>query len=105
MKSTIITALLALVALTASADIVKGRVVDAETKEPLPEAQVKFEQRHGDYGWSIMTTKADSVGCFSLHASGRGTIEASMLGYYAKTKPCWPSATVPRTRSTLAILN
>ena len=34
-----------------------------------------------------MTTKADSVGCFSLHASGRGTIEASMLGYYAKTKP------------------
>ena len=40
-----------------------------------------------DYGWSIMTTKADSVGCFSLHASGRGTIEASMLGYYAKTKP------------------
>ena len=87
MKSTIITALLALVALTASADIVKGRVVDAETKEPLPEAQVKFEQRHGDYGWSIMTTKADSVGCFSLHASGRGTIEASMLGYYAKTKP------------------
>jgi len=86
MKSTIITALLALVALTASADIVKGRVVDAETKEPLPEAQVKFEQRHGDYGWSIMTTKADSVGCFSLHASGRGTIEASMLGYYAKTK-------------------
>jgi len=87
MKSTIITALLALVALTASADIVKGRVVDAETKEPLPEAQVKFEQRHGDYGWSIMTTKADSVGCFSLHVSGRGTIEASMLGYYAKTKP------------------
>ena len=87
MKSTIITALLALVALTASADIVKGRVVDSETKEPLPEAQVRFEERHGDYGWSIMTTKTDSVGCFSLHASGRGTIEASMLGYYAKTKP------------------
>ena len=86
-KKTIVTVLLALVALTATADIVRGRVVDAETKEPLPEAQVKFEQRHGDYGWSIMTTKADSVGCFSLHASGRGTIEASMLGYYAKTKP------------------
>ena len=86
-KKTIVTVLLALVALPATADIVRGRVVDAETKEPLPEAQVKFEQRHGDYGWSIMTTKADSVGCFSLHASGRGTIEASMLGYYAKTKP------------------
>ena len=86
-KKTIVTVLSPLVALTATADIVRGRVVDAETKEPLPEAQVKFEQRHGDYGWSIMTTKADSVGCFSLHASGRGTIEASMLGYYAKTKP------------------
>ena len=42
---TIITILLAIIALCMSstnlyADIVKGRVVDAETKEPLPEAQL-----------------------------------------------------------------
>ena len=87
MKKILSAIIIAFFALTATADIVKGRVVDAETKEPLPEAQVKFAQQHGDYGWSVMTTKADSVGCFSLHASGRGTIEASMLGYYSKTKP------------------
>ena len=69
------------------ADIVKGRVVDSETKEPLPEAQVKYEQRHGDYGWSIMSAKTDSLGMFTFFASGRGSIEVSMLGYYNKTKP------------------
>ena len=86
---TIITALLALVlgTITTNADIVKGRVVDSETKEPLPEAQVKYGQRHGDNGWSIMTTKTDSLGVFTFLASGRGNIEISMLGYYSKTKP------------------
>jgi len=69
------------------ADIVKGRVVDAETKEPLPEAQVKLIQRYGDYGTFIDSQKADSLGCFSIFASGRGTIEVSMLGYYSKSKP------------------
>ena len=56
-KQTIIIALLAIIlgTITASADIVKGRVVDSETKEPLPEAQVKYAQQHGDHGWSIMS--------------------------------------------------
>ncbi len=88
-KQTIITALLAIIlrGITASADIVKGRVVDSETKEPLPEVQVRYAQQHGDYGWSIMTTKTDSLGMFTFIASGRGSIEVSMLGYYNKTKP------------------
>ena len=72
---------------TVQADIVKGRVVDAETKEPLPEASVKLTQRYGDYGTSIESLKADSLGCFSIFASGRGSIEVSMLGYYSKSKP------------------
>ena len=38
---------------TIQADIVKGRVVDAETKEPLPEATVKLTQRYGDYNIKI----------------------------------------------------
>ena len=72
---------------TTRADIVKGRVVDAETKQPLPEAVVKFRQQYGEYGTMISNTKADSLGCFTFFADGRGTIEATMLGYYAKTKP------------------
>ena len=72
---------------TVQADIVKGRVVDAETKEPLPEASVKLTQRYGDYGTMINSLKADSLGCFSVFASGRGSIEVSMLGYYSKSKP------------------
>ncbi len=72
--------------ITVSADIVKGRVVDSETKEPLPEAQISFVQNN-DYGWSIMSTTADSVGCFSFLTSGRGSLEVSMLGYYSKSKP------------------
>ena len=88
-KQTVIIALLAIIlgTITASADIVKGRVVDSETKEPLPEAQVKYAQQHGDHGWSIMSAKTDSLGMFTFIASGRGTIEVSMLGYYNKTKP------------------
>jgi len=69
------------------ADIVKGCVVDAETKEPLPEAQVKLTQRHGDYGTTISSLKTDSLGRFSLFCQGRGSIEVSMLGYYTKSKP------------------
>ena len=72
---------------TAMADIVKGRVVDAETKEPLPDAMVKYTQQYGEYGSMIMSVKADSLGMFSFSASGRGSIEVSMLGYYTKSKP------------------
>ena len=89
MKKTVLMLLLALAVgtLTASADIVRGRVVDAETKEPLPEALVKFVQKMGDYGTSMYSLRADSVGVFTFFADGRGTVEVSMLGYYSKTKP------------------
>ena len=78
-------ALIAVFAFTSSihADIVKGRVVDAETKEPLPEASVKLTQKFGDNGYMTMSGKADSLGVFHLHADGKCTIEASMLGYYS----------------------
>ncbi len=48
-KQTILIALLAIIlgTITASADIVKGRVVDSETKEPLPEAQMTYKQSYG----------------------------------------------------------
>ena len=72
---------------TVKADIVKGRVVDAETKEPLPEVQVKYTQRFGDNSYSMRSTKTDSLGCFTFFADGRGSIDFSMLGYYSKSMP------------------
>ena len=89
-KSITITQLLAFVALficltPLHADVIKGRVVDAETKETLPEATVRIIQRT-DYGSSIYTTKTDSLGVFFSFASGRASVEASMLGYYKKSK-------------------
>lgn len=91
MKRQLITLIIALIlgVATAQADIVKGRVIDSETKEPLPEASVRFTQQYGEYGYGsmIMTIKADSLGMFSFSAIGRGNIEVSMLGYYSKSKP------------------
>ena len=71
---------------TARADIIRGRVVDGETKDALPEATVKVSQQWGDYGMSMWSVKTDSLGEFTTHASARVTVEVSMLGYYAKKK-------------------
>ena len=85
-KVILLTLLALLVASSAAfADIVKGRVVDSDTKEPLPDASVTLTQKF-DMGSSTMFGKADSLGVFHLHADGKCTIEASMLGYYSKSK-------------------
>ena len=84
-QALILLALIGLFVGTARADIVQGRVVDSETKEPLPDASVTFTQ-YSDYGYSMHSMKADSLGAFSFSADGKGTIEASMLGYYSKRK-------------------
>lgn len=91
MKQTIIYIILFFVlgTLTASADILKGRVVDADSKEPLPEATLKLMQTkdyNGHMATWIMQSTADTLGCFTLNLSGRGMLEASMIGYYSKTK-------------------
>lgn len=66
----------------AKTDIVKGRVVDAETKEPLPEAQVGFVQ-NSDNGWWVMNMTADSVDYNWLKASVFTEINADRLRYTA----------------------
>ena len=68
------------------ADIVKGRVVDAETKEPIPEAQVKYTQQTDNYGYSIRSAQTDSLGNFTIFADGRGKLEVFMLGYNTMSK-------------------
>lgn len=90
-KQAIVTILLVLIATlvcnnVAYADIIRGRVVDSETKEALPEASVKMTQKFGDNGTITTTTKADSLGVFQVYADGKCSIEVSMLGYYSKTK-------------------
>ncbi len=80
---------LLLAAMPLRADIIKGRVVDAETKEPLPEASLKLAQTidyNGMTATMVTQSTADSLGCFHLHLRSRGTLEVSMLGYYSKTK-------------------
>ena len=89
-KQTIINIIFAIVAILfgspyVHADIIKGRIVDAETKEPLSDASVTLTQKY-DYGASTMWGKADSLGVFYLYADGKCTIEASTLGYYSKTR-------------------
>ena len=90
MKQAIITVLVLLLGtLTASADILRGRIIDAETKEPLPEASLELKQQadyNGHLATWIMRSNTDSVGCFNMRLVGRGTLSASMLGYYTKTK-------------------
>ena len=80
-------AILLLLALpvTLRADVVKGRVIDAETKEAIPEATIELSHQADWYTWQSKTT-ADSLGCFAMHLRGRGTLTASMLGYYSKTR-------------------
>ena len=72
-KQTIITALLTLVATFAVvpstfSDVIRGRVVDSETKEALPQATIKMTQKFGDNGYMTMTTTADSLGVFHIRA-------------------------------------
>ena len=91
MKQTFINIVLALVlgTMTVSADILKGRVVDAETKEPLPEATIELMQQidyNGHTATWVMHSNTDTLGCFHMRLQGRGMLSASMLGYYSKQK-------------------
>lgn len=67
MKRQFITLILALIlgVTTAQADIIKGRVVDADTGEPLQGAEVVFKEESLDMNSVIRSTiRTDSVGRF-----------------------------------------
>lgn len=60
--------------------VVRGRVTDATTNEPIPFANVKFK------GTSVGTT-TDFEGYYTLKTSARvDSLQASYLGYYSRTK-------------------
>lgn len=91
MKRQLITLILALIlgVTTAQADILKGRVVDADTGEPLQGAEVVFNEESLDMG-SVMrsTIRTDSVGHFVFACKmemSKLTITASYFGYHSQT--------------------
>lgn len=91
MKRHFITIILALVlgVATAQADILKGRVVDADTGEPLQGAEVVFNEESLDMG-SVMRSsiRTDSVGHFVFACKmemSKLTITASYFGYHSQT--------------------
>lgn len=80
--------LLALLAMTATlrADILKGRVVDAQTGEPLDGARVEARMASGD-GTSVWMLTTDTLGRFQFesHAMRRITLRAEFFGYKPTT--------------------
>lgn len=69
------------------ADNIKGRVLDAETKEPLPMASVEARVVQANCVY-MATAVADSLGNFTITTSGEGriTLVISMIGYNSTTK-------------------
>lgn len=68
---------------TCHADTFKGRIVNAETGEPIVGASVRTEI-NPQPGWSYQnSTETDSTGCYSINASVEGRIlfTFSMIGY------------------------
>lgn len=96
-KQTLLLCLLALLPCIAWADIVKGRIIDAQTQEPLPDAEVKITIKL-DLCTTYLITSVDSLGRFSCESSGdRCTLEATLIGYY----PTKRSFMAGSTRDTL----
>ena len=91
MKRHFITLILTLIlgAVTAQADVIKGRVLDADTGEPLEGAEVVFIEKDTRWGDVLQTTiRTDSVGRFQRACEmemSKLTITASYFGYHSQT--------------------
>ena len=72
--------------LIAHADIIRGRVIDTDTRETLPGATVQYMKQINETSYSGSTVIADSLGRFSFYTDGRVELTVSMLGYYNKKK-------------------
>ena len=67
------------------ANVIRGRVVDAETGEPLEGAQVNVKENF-DFGSFVCNLETDSLGCFHYHCgTARLTFTAKFFGYYEGT--------------------
>lgn len=88
-RQLIIILALILGAVTAQADVIKGRVLDADTGEPLEGAEVVFIEKDTRWGDVLQTTiRTDSVGRFQRACEmemSKLTITASYFGYHSQT--------------------
>ncbi len=74
------------IATLASADVLKGRVIDQQTKEPLEGASVQATMKQGNMT-HMQTTMTDSLGVFFVESEYMNTsLEISFIGYYEKTR-------------------
>ena len=78
---------------TVRADILKGRVVDAQTGEPLDGARVEARMASGD-GTSVWMLTTDTLGRFQFesYAMRRITLRAEFFGYKPTTVQLMSSA-------------
>ena len=60
------------IAILASADVLKGRVVDQQTKEPLEGASVQVTMKRGN-NTRMFTTMTDSLGVFCVESEYMNT--------------------------------
>lgn len=86
MKRLFLLAFLYLHALTMSADVLKGRVIDSESKEPLEQASITLDLTILDFDVKQqMHLSTDSVGRFGVEMSGmqvRVTLKVNYFGYH-----------------------
>ena len=85
MRTITISILLVFITLFAQADIISGRVIDADTRETLPGATVQYMQQINETSYSGSTVIADSLGQFSFFTDGRVELTVSMLTH---GRPC-----------------
>ena len=67
-------------------DIIRGRVTDQDTGEPLPEATVRFMRQLSENSYNVQTVPVDTSGYFTFFTDGRGSLDISVLGYYDKSR-------------------
>lgn len=78
--------LLSLLSISANADVVKGRVVDSQTKDPLEGANLSIISYVGNAQMG-MGTATDSEGRFTFICEAMKTeMTISFIGYYEKTR-------------------
>ncbi len=81
MKRLFLLTIVCLQTLLMSADIVKGRVVDSESNEPLEGAQVKVARFEGNYGY-VYDMAADSCGVFTINTGNFMTRVQLTINYF-----------------------
>ena len=68
------------------AEVIRGRVIDAETRETLPSVKITYTVTYGTSDNPTMERtyymQTDSLGCFKFHSNSYGRITASIIGYY-----------------------